>query len=227
MAEPAGSGAWTTRCCARTSPRCTRSSACGWRTRASCSSRPPTSSSSSWPRSSASRAGWSTTARSTSSPGPPGTRTPSTASCASTGRCGCARRPRAGCCRSPWCRAGARSASSGWARRAGPASGWCDTRAWIARSDQGHGLGRRCRAMLLELAFAHLGAARAVTAASKDNAASRAVSKRLGYRETEEIRGADGVLEVHASLTPAAWRRRRLSDVDVDGVEPFLAALEG
>ena len=66
-----------------------------------------------------------------------------------------------------------------------------------------------------------------MTAASRDNAASRAVSKRLGYRETEEIRGADGVLEVHASLTPAAWRRRRLPDVDVDGVEPFLAALEG
>jgi RimJ/RimL family protein N-acetyltransferase len=101
-----------------------------------------------------------------------------------------------------------------------------DTRAWIARTDQGHGLGRRCRAMLLELAFAHLGVQRAVTAAARENAASRAVSKRLGYRETGEIRGADGVVEVHASLTPAAWRRRRLPDVDVDGVEPFLAALE-
>jgi RimJ/RimL family protein N-acetyltransferase len=101
-----------------------------------------------------------------------------------------------------------------------------DTRAWIARSDQGHGLGRRARAMLLELAFAHLGASRAVTAAVRDNAASRRVSARLGYREGEEVRGPDGVVEVHASLTPSAWRRKRLPDVDVDGVEPFLAALE-
>lgn len=140
-----------------------------------------------------------------------------------------------------------------WSLRARPASGWLvpfavlvggravgvvvlaaprwsaervvETRAWLARADQGQGLGRRARLMLLELAFAHLGAARAVTAAAVDNAASRRVSARLGYRETGESRGVDGVTEVHAAITPGAWRRRRLTDVDVDGVEPFLDAL--
>ena len=104
-------------------------------------------------------------------------------------------------------------------------AGTVRTSSWLARADQGRGLGRRVRLMALELAFAHLGAARAVTGAAEGNAASRRVSQRCGYRETHRATGADGVVEVHAAVTAAAWRRRRLPDVDVEGVDAFLDAV--
>jgi RimJ/RimL family protein N-acetyltransferase len=101
------------------------------------------------------------------------------------------------------------------------AAGTVHTSSWLAHAEQGRGLGRRVRLMLLELAFAHLGVARAVTGAAEGNTASRRVSARCGYRETHRETGADGVVEVHAAVTPAAWRKRRLPDVDVEGVEGF------
>lgn len=99
------------------------------------------------------------------------------------------------------------------------------TRSWLVRTAQGAGTGRRVRLMLLELAFVHLGAGRAVTSAATANTASIRVSQRCGYRETDRRRGTDGIEEVHFTLAPASWRRRRLTDVVVDGVEPFLAAI--
>jgi RimJ/RimL family protein N-acetyltransferase len=99
------------------------------------------------------------------------------------------------------------------------------TTAFLARSEQGRGIGRRVRLMLLELAFAHLGAERAVTAAAQDNAASLRVSRRCGYRETHRGVHRDGTPEVHLAVTPGAWRTRRLSDVVVDGVGPFRETL--
>lgn len=100
-----------------------------------------------------------------------------------------------------------------------------DSRSWFGRADQGRGLGRRVRLMLLELAFGHLGAARAASAAAVANVASQRVSARCGYRETDRRSGPDGVWEIHYAVTPAAWRRRRLPDVQVDGVEPFREAI--
>jgi RimJ/RimL family protein N-acetyltransferase len=101
-----------------------------------------------------------------------------------------------------------------------------DTRSWIARADQGRGLGQRVRLMMLELAFVHLGAARATSTAAAANVASQRVSQRCGYRETARGPGHDGTVEVHYAVTPAAWRRRRLADVEVDGLEPFRAAID-
>ncbi len=110
------------------------------------------------------------------------------------------------------------------AHEAGTDRGTVSTWSWLARAEQGHGIGRRVRLMLLELAFVHLGATRATTSANEHNTASRRVSHRCGYRETHRGHDAFGV-EVHAAVTPAAWRRRRLPDVVVDGVEPFRAAV--
>ena len=106
-------------------------------------------------------------------------------------------------------------------------AGTVHTSSWLARADQGRGLGRRVRLMLLDLAFDHLGATRAVTAVAEDNAASLRVSQRCGYRETHRAPHADGTPEVHLAVTPGAWRRRRLDDVVVEGVEPFRQAVSG
>ncbi|MDD7941168.1 GNAT family protein [Actinomycetospora lutea] len=106
-------------------------------------------------------------------------------------------------------------------------AGTVRTSSWLARAEQGRGLGRRVRLMLLELAFGPLGMARAVTAAAEGNAASRRVSAACGYRETHRETGTDGVVEVHAAVTPAAWRRKRLRDVEVEGADAFLAAISG
>ena len=99
------------------------------------------------------------------------------------------------------------------------------TGSWLTRADQGRGTGTRIRLMLLELALGHLGATRATTSAAEANGASRRVSTRCGYRETG--RGVDpaGHPEVHYAITPTAWRRRRLDDVRIDGVEAFAAAI--
>ena len=104
-------------------------------------------------------------------------------------------------------------------------AGTVHTSSWLARADQGRGLGRRVRLMLLELAFGHLGAVRAVTGAAAGNVASLRVSTRLGYRETHRETGSGGVVEVHLAVTPGAWRRRRLDDVVVEGLDGFLAAV--
>ncbi|HEY2194448.1 MAG TPA: GNAT family protein [Actinomycetospora sp.] len=104
-------------------------------------------------------------------------------------------------------------------------AGTVHTSSWLARAEQGRGLGRRVRLMLLELAFDHLGAVRAVTGAAAGNAASLRVSTRLGYRETHRATGGDHVVKVHLAVTAGAWRRRRLPDVVVEGLESFLAAI--
>lgn len=105
-------------------------------------------------------------------------------------------------------------------------AGTVRTSSWLARADQGRGLGRRIRLMLLELAFTHLGAVRAVTDAAVGNAASLRVSARTGYRETHRATaGPGGPVEIHLAVTPGTWRRRRLDEVVVDGVGPLLDAI--
>ncbi|MEJ2860597.1 GNAT family N-acetyltransferase [Actinomycetospora flava] len=104
-------------------------------------------------------------------------------------------------------------------------AGTARTSSWLARAEQGRGLGTRVRLMLLELAFGPLAMTRAVTAAAEGNAASRRVSVACGYRETHRETGGDGVVEVHAAVTAAAWRKKRLRDVDVEGADGFLAAI--
>jgi RimJ/RimL family protein N-acetyltransferase len=56
------------------------------------------------------------------------------------------------------------------------------TTSWLIGPAQRRGLGTRCRAAVLELGFAHLGAQTAKSWALEDNRASAAVSCKLGYR---------------------------------------------
>lgn len=99
------------------------------------------------------------------------------------------------------------------------------TRAWLARTHQGRGIGRRARLMLLEVAFAHLGAAGAATEVVEDNVASRRITERLGYREVARTYAEDGALELHYLLAPEDWRPHRLDGVQVDGIDTFRAAI--
>ena len=64
------------------------------------------------------------------------------------------------------------------------------TGSWLGTRHQGQGLGTEMRAAVLQLAFDHLGARTARSGAFTDNAASLAVSRRLGYREDGTARHA-------------------------------------
>lgn len=59
------------------------------------------------------------------------------------------------------------------------------TTSWLLAEHQRHGLGTRCRAAVLELAFAHLNADAARSWSLQENNASNAVSAKLGYRQIE------------------------------------------
>ncbi len=56
------------------------------------------------------------------------------------------------------------------------------TGSWLLDSARGRGWGLEMRRAVLHLAFDHLGAVRARSEAAHDNAASHAVSARIGYR---------------------------------------------
>lgn len=58
-----------------------------------------------------------------------------------------------------------------------------DSASWLTPAVRGRGLGVAMRTAALGLAFDHLGALAAVTAATLDNHASLGVSRRIGYRD--------------------------------------------
>jgi RimJ/RimL family protein N-acetyltransferase len=64
------------------------------------------------------------------------------------------------------------------------------TGSWLGRDHQGHGIGARMRVLALHLAFAGLDAAEATSGAFVDNAASNAVSRRVGYEGDGSFRAA-------------------------------------
>ncbi|MFR9724731.1 GNAT family N-acetyltransferase [Streptomyces sp. MS19] len=75
---------------------------------------------------------------------------------------------------------------------------------WLGRAHQGRGFGTEMRAAVLELAFAGLGAAEAVSGAMAHNTASLRVSEKLGYER-------DGLARVVVRGAPATEHRLRLS----------------
>ncbi|KZX22435.1 GNAT family N-acetyltransferase [Rathayibacter tanaceti] len=93
---------------------------------------------------------------------------------------------------------------------------------WLTRSAQGRGLGREMRAAVLLLAFDHLGAEVAESAALAWNTRSIRVSEALGYRTngTSRIVGSDGagVEEVRFRVTPETFVRPEWP-LEVSGVD--------
>jgi RimJ/RimL family protein N-acetyltransferase len=99
------------------------------------------------------------------------------------------------------------------------------TGSWLGRKFHGNGFGTEMRAAVLHLAFAGLGARCAVSGAYLDNAASLAVSRKLGYREdgieSHSVRGAEATMR-RLRLTRADWQAHRSAEVRIDGLEACL-----
>ncbi|MCL3994370.1 GNAT family N-acetyltransferase [Streptomyces lavenduligriseus] len=94
------------------------------------------------------------------------------------------------------------------------------TGSWLGRTHHGQGLGTEMRAAVLHLAFAGLGAQHAVSGAYADNAASLAVSRKLGYRE-------DGIERHAVRAEPAVLRRLRLTAEQWQRHQPVSVEMEG
>lgn len=99
------------------------------------------------------------------------------------------------------------------------------TGSWLGREHHGRGYGTEMRAAVLELAFAGLDAAYATSEAFADNAASYAVSRKLGYVDDgvqrHVVRGA-AVVGRRLRLDRRRWAAARTVPVRVAGLEPCL-----
>lgn len=101
-----------------------------------------------------------------------------------------------------------------------------DTASWLAADVRGQGVGTAMRRAVLALAFDRLDAVAAISSAWHDNAASLAVSRRLGYRDngvslmTREGVGRADTL-VHVRLTTREWAEAGHGrGVRIEGLEP-------
>ena len=63
-----------------------------------------------------------------------------------------------------------------------------ETGSWLGRAHQGQGIGTAMRQAMCAFAFDHLDAAEVTSAAFLDNPASRAVSRKVGYRSNGVVR---------------------------------------
>lgn len=95
------------------------------------------------------------------------------------------------------------------------------TGSWLTSSAQGRGIGTEMRAAVLLLAFDHLGAELATTGAFVDNAASNAVSRKLGYQPNgvlpDKQRGQLGMQQLY-SMRPEQLHRPDWT-LQVDGLQ--------
>jgi len=99
------------------------------------------------------------------------------------------------------------------------------TGSWLGQAFQGQGIGRLMRQAVLALAFDHLGAEVATSAAFLDNPASSRVSESIGYEPngTDRLAPRGIAREMRRyRLTLEGWRARPRPEVRVEGVEGCL-----
>ena len=102
---------------------------------------------------------------------------------------------------------------------------------WLGRDWQGRGIGTLLRVAILTFAFEGLGADEVTTSAWFDNAASNAVTRKLGYAPNgEEVHDREGVAAVlkHYRLDRATWEARPAEfrpHVQMEGLEPVRSWL--
>jgi RimJ/RimL family protein N-acetyltransferase len=103
-----------------------------------------------------------------------------------------------------------------------------ETGSWLALSEQGKGIGKEMRAAVLHLAFAGLGAERAITSAFVDNPRSLGVTRALGYAEngwSVDVREGKAVKHLRFVMERADWEQRRRDDIEIVNLEPCLRLL--
>jgi len=104
-----------------------------------------------------------------------------------------------------------------------PALRTVDSASWLIRAARGRGVGVAMRTAALGLAFDHLGAVAAISSATRDNAASLGVSRRIGYADNGISRIVDtsgDVVELqNLRLTADRWAG---APVEVHGLIPVL-----
>lgn len=96
------------------------------------------------------------------------------------------------------------------------------TGSWLGIRHHGQGIGTEMRSAVLHFAFDSLGAEYACSGAWTDNAASLAVSRKLGYREngvTRKVRRGQVDEQIELRLSRSAWEEHRRDDIEVDGLE--------
>jgi RimJ/RimL family protein N-acetyltransferase len=104
------------------------------------------------------------------------------------------------------------------------------TGSWVARAQQGRGIGTEMRQAVLHLGFAGLGALAAETAAFHDNAASLGVTAHLGYEpngETVELRRGTADRMLRFRMPRERWEANRRRDIRIAGLAPCLPLLVG
>jgi RimJ/RimL family protein N-acetyltransferase len=96
------------------------------------------------------------------------------------------------------------------------------TGSWIGLRHQGQGIGTEMRTAILQFAFDSLGATYAISGAWTDNAASLAVSRKLGYREngrTRKVRRDAVAEQIELRLSRDEWEPHRRDDIEVEGFD--------
>ncbi len=97
-----------------------------------------------------------------------------------------------------------------------------DTGSWLGRAFQGQGFGTEMRGAVLAFAFDGLGARAAESSAFLDNAASRGVSRALGYEENGRgTLAPQGVAREtqRFRMTAEMWRSRPRPPVTIEGLD--------
>ncbi|MFJ5927026.1 GNAT family N-acetyltransferase [Kitasatospora sp. NPDC092948] len=93
---------------------------------------------------------------------------------------------------------------------------------WLGVEHHGRGLGTEARSAVLHLAFAGLAAESATSGSFTDNAASVAISRRLGYRpdglERDNRRG-ELALTQRFRMDRADWQPTRRDDIRITGLD--------
>jgi RimJ/RimL family protein N-acetyltransferase len=96
------------------------------------------------------------------------------------------------------------------------------TGSWVGLRHHGQGIGTEMRAAVLHLAFDGLGAEHATSGAFADNAASLAVSRKLGYADDgidRQVVGGEVVVTRRFRLNREQWQMNRRIPVEIVGLE--------
>ncbi|MEQ4210411.1 GNAT family N-acetyltransferase [Actinopolymorpha sp. B9G3] len=97
---------------------------------------------------------------------------------------------------------------------------------WLAADHRGKGIGTEMRAAVLHLSFAGIGATYARTEAREDNAASIAVSRKLGYVDdgvSVSVEDRRAVAYRRLRLDRDTWYSQNCTPIEIHGLQPCIS----